>query len=208
MFTGIVEEMGAIREAGREHLVIGARKVLEGTKIGDSIAVNGVCLTVTALTTDSFTIGVMPETLRRTDLGKLRPGDQVNLERALGAGAPMGGHFVQGHVDAAGTIVSITPEGNARIVRIAAPPEVLHYVVPKGFIAIDGVSLTVVDWEPGSFTVSLIPHTQENITLPRKKQGDTVNLEADIISKYVERFISARRESITEGFLAEHGFTH
>jgi len=206
MFTGIVEEMGTLRVAYADRLVIGARKVLEGTKIGDSIAVNGVCLTVTAMTQDSFTIEVMPETLRRTDLGQLRPGDRVNLERALGAGAPMGGHFVQGHVDGTGRVVSITPEGNALVVRIAAPPEVMRYVVPKGFIAMDGVSLTVIDWEPGSFTVSLVPHTQANITLIHKRTGETVNLETDIIGKYVERFILARQGSITEGFLAEHGF--
>ncbi len=206
MFTGIVEEMGTVRAAYTDRLVIGARKVLEGTRIGDSIATNGVCLTVIAMSQDSFTIEVMPETLRRTDLGQLRSGDRVNLERALGAGAPMGGHFVQGHVDGTGKIVSVTPEGNALVVRIAAPPEVMRYIVPKGFIAMDGVSLTVVDWEPGSFTVSLVPHTQANITLIHKKTGETVNLETDIIGKYVERFIIARQGSISEGFLAEHGF--
>lgn len=198
--------MGTVRAAYADRLVIGARKVLEGTRIGDSIATNGVCLTVIAMSQDSFTIEVMPETLRRTDLGQLRSGDRVNLERALGAGAPMGGHFVQGHVDGTGKIVSVTPEGNALVVRIAAPPEVMRYIVPKGFIAMDGVSLTVVDWEPGSFTVSLVPHTQANITLIHKKTGETVNLETDIIGKYVERFIIARQGSISEGFLAEHGF--
>ncbi|HLB11755.1 MAG TPA: riboflavin synthase [Dehalococcoidia bacterium] len=206
MFTGIIEEIGKIRAAHRDRLVIGACRALEGTKIGDSISVNGVCLTVTDLSSDSFTIGVMPETLRRSNLGELRPGDEVNLERALGAGAPMGGHFVQGHVDGTGMIVAMTPEENAILVRISAPPEVTHYVVAKGFIAVDGVSLTVVDWEPGSFTVSLVPHTQANITLTRKRRGDTVNLEVDIIGKYVERFITARRGPITEAFLAEHGF--
>ncbi|MDO8688514.1 MAG: riboflavin synthase [Dehalococcoidia bacterium] len=206
MFTGIVEEIGTVRAARPASLVIGACKALVGTKIGDSIAVNGVCLTVTAISQDSFEAEVMPETLRRTNLGQLRAGDKLNLERALGAGAPMGGHFVQGHVDGGGKVVSVTPEGNALIVRISALPEVTHYIVPKGFIAVDGVSLTVVDWEPGSFTVSLVPHTQANITLIRKKPGDAVNLEVDIIGKYVERFITARQGSISEGFLAEHGF--
>lgn len=206
MFTGIIEETGKVRSASHDRLVVGARRVLEGVKIGDSIAVNGVCLTVTAFSPESFTIGVMPETLRRTNLGELSPGDEVNLERALGAGAPMGGHFVQGHVDGTGRIVSVTREENAQIVRTSASPEVMRYIVPKGFIAIDGVSLTVVDWEPASFTVSLVPHTQANITLAGKKRGDTVNLEVDIIGKYVERFISARQGTITEAFLAEHGF--
>jgi len=206
MFTGIIEELGKIRSASRDRLVIGAKRTLQGVKMGDSIAVNGVCLTVTAFTADSFTTGVMPETLRRSNLGGLRSGDVVNLERALGAGSPMGGHFVQGHIDGTGKVVSVATEENALIVRISAPPEVTRYIVPKGFIAVDGVSLTVVDWEPESFRVSLVPHTQANITLTRKRPGDTVNLEVDIIGKYVERFVSARQGPITEAFLAEHGF--
>lgn len=206
MFTGIVEEKGTIRAAYPDRLVVSARLVLEGTKIGYSIAVNGVCLTVISISQDSFTVEVMPETLRLTNLGQLRAGDSANLERALGAGAPMGGHFVQGHVDGTGKFMSVRPEGNALIVRISAPPGLANYIVPKGFIAVDGVSLTVVDWEPGSFTVSLVPHTQANITLIHKKPGEAVNLEVDIIGKYVERFIMARQGSITEGFLAEHGF--
>lgn len=206
MFTGIIEEIGTVRAAGRDRLLIGARRALEGVRIGDSIAVNGVCLTATAISRDAFTVEVVPETLRRSNLGELRAGDEVNLERALGAGAPMGGHFVQGHVDGTGRIVSISPEENALMVRISAAPEVMRYIVPQGFVAVDGVSLTVVDWEPGSFTISLVPHTQANITLARKRSGSTVNLEVDIIGKYVERFLAARQGPITEAFLADHGF--
>lgn len=207
MFTGLVEEIGKVRTAHHDRLAIGARRTIDGVKLGDSLAVNGVCLTVTAFSADSFTAEVMPETLRRSNLGQLRPGDEVNLERSLGAGAPMGGHFVQGHVDGTGQVVSMTREENAQIARISAPPEVLRYIVPQGFVAVDGVSLTVVDWEPGAFTVSLVPHTQVNITLTHKKRGDTVNLEVDIIGKYVERFLSTRQgSSITEAFLAEQGF--
>jgi riboflavin synthase len=207
MFTGIVEEVGVIKAARRGELVIRAHQALEGVRVGDSIAVNGVCLTVTALGPDSFTAGVMPETLRRSNLAELRVGEEVNLERALSAGSPMGGHFVQGHVDGTGKVLSRSREEDAIVVRISAPPDLMHYIVPKGFVAVDGASLTVVDWQPDSFTVSLVPHTQAHITLARRPLGSTVNIEVDIIGKYVERFISARQPRISMEFLAEHGFT-
>ncbi|MBI2848514.1 MAG: riboflavin synthase [Chloroflexi bacterium] len=206
MFTGIIEEIGTVQAVRKDVLVFGARKVLEGTRIGDSIAVNGVCLTVTFMDGESFTVGVMPETLRRSNLGQLKVSDAVNLERALGAGERMGGHFVQGHVEGVGHVLSVVPEENALVVRISAPPELMRYIVPKGFVAVDGVSLTVVECDERSFTVSLVPYTQENIALPQKGVGMVVNLETDIIAKYVERFLATRQPKLTMEFLAEHGF--
>lgn len=206
MFTGIVEEVGTVKTAATKSLTVLASTVLEEVKLGDSIAVNGVCLTVTTFDGSSFTVGLMPETLRRSNLGTLKSGDKVNLERALAVGSRLGGHFVQGHVDGMGRLESIRPEGDALIMRFSAPPDIMRYVVPKGFIAIDGTSLTVVDCEENSFTVSLVGFTQENIILPTKKPGYLVNLEVDILGKYVEKFVSRPSSRITEGFLAEHGF--
>lgn len=209
MFTGIVEEVGrvrALRSGAEPSLTIEATTVLEGTRLGDSIAVNGACLTVTDLGVRTFTVGLMPETLRRTNLGGLRPGDGVNLERALTLAGRLGGHFVQGHVDATGRLVAVHREGQALIMRFSAPPEVMRYIVPKGFVAVDGVSLTVVETERETFTVSLVSFTQRNVTLSGQRPGYVVNLEADILGKYVERF--ARREpgGLTAEFLAAHGF--
>ena len=206
MFTGIVEEVGKIKSTGQGKLVISAQLVLEGTNLGDSISVNGTCLTVVEMGNDTFTIEVMPETLRRTSLGDLRTGDEVNLERALAVGGRMGGHFVQGHVDGTGQIQSLTPEGDAIIMKVTAPAEIMHYAVEKGFIAVEGVSLTIVDCDAKSFSVSLVSFTRENTILGSKGPGDKVNLEVDIIAKYVERFTGSSKGELTSEFLAEHGF--
>ncbi|MBI3970128.1 MAG: riboflavin synthase [Chloroflexi bacterium] len=195
MFTGIVEEIGTVRllqaAAGVTRLQIGARRALEGTAIGDSVAVNGVCLTVVAHDAETFAVEATPETLRRSNLSALAVGDGVHLERALAAGGRIGGHFVQGHVDATGTLAALRPEGDSAIATFTAPPEIMRYVVPKGSIAVDGVSLTVVDVERDRFTVALIPHTQDATLLCRRPIGAPVNLEADILAKYVERATSA-----------------
>jgi riboflavin synthase len=193
MFTGIVEEVGGMEslseDAGGWSLTVRARTVLEGAGLGHSLAINGVCLTVTALTVDWFTVGLSPETLRRTNLGDLRPGDGVNLERPLAANGQIGGHFVQGHVDGTGEVRAFRPEGDSLWVTVGAAPELLRYIVPKGYIAVDGVSLTVVDVFPDAFTFMLVAYTQRHITLPRKPTDSRVNLEVDIVGKYVEKFI-------------------
>jgi len=205
MFTGIIEEVGKVRAARPDKLTIAAQKVLEDTRPGDSMAVNGVCLTVTALSPDSFAVEVMPETLRRTNLGALRSGDGVNLERPLAVGGRFGGHFVQGHVDGVGRVRSVMLQGEALLLKFEALPEIMRYVVEKGFIAVDGVSLTVVKCNSTSFGVSLVRYTLENTTLGVRRPGDTVNLEVDIIAKYVER-LREGDTGITKEFLAEHGF--
>lgn len=205
MFTGIVEEIGTVRATRPGKLEIAALKVLEDTRPGDSIAVNGVCLTVTALPSDSFSVEVMPETMRRTNLVALRPGDRVNLERPLAVGGRFGGHFVQGHIDGVGRVLSVTPQGEALLLKFEALPEIMKYVVEKGFIAVDGASLTVVQCNSTSFGVALVRYTLENTTLGMRKAGDTVNLEVDIIGKYVER-LRGGGTGITKEFLAEHGF--
>ena len=189
MFTGIVEEAGVVKEAERGRLVIGCKKALRGTHLGDSIAINGVDLTVAHMDEDSFTSNVMPETYRRSNLGQLKPGDLVNLERALTLSDRLGGHVVRGVVEATGTLVSITPEEDAVIARYAAPPEIMRYVIVKGPIAIDGVSLTVIDRDESSFAVSLVVYTQDVTNLTRKQPGDTVNLESDIIARYVDQLL-------------------
>ena len=194
MFTGIVEEVGKVVEAKPGRLRIGAKTILKGTRLGDSIAVNGACLTVAALTPDSFSVDVVPETLRRTNLGELQRGGNVNLERSLQYGGRIGGHLVQGHVDATGRIVSITPDGDAVLVRFKTAFSLMRYVVEKGFVAVDGVSLTVVGCGKDWFTVTLIPVTRTATVLGAKKAGDRVNLEADQIAKYVERLMQGRRQ--------------
>lgn len=205
MFTGIVEEVGNVKAVGSGQLTVSASAVLEATRLGDSMAVNGACLTVSAMNSGSFSVDVMPETLKRTNLGQLRPGSNVNLERALMVGARVGGHLVQGHVDATGRVVSLVPEGGAVIAKLAAPPEVLRYVVEKGFIAADGVSLTVVGYDQSSFSVSLVGYTLNNTVLGSRKVGDQVNLEVDIIAKYVEK-LREGRGGVTLDFLSDHGF--
>ena len=216
MFTGIIEETGTVRHVALRgnsgSIQIGAGLVLAGTKPGDSIAVNGVCLTVTTMDTKSFTADVMAETLRRSNLGQLKAGDLVNLERAMPADGRFGGHIVSGHIDGTGTIASLEQEGNATWVYIHTSPAVLALIVEKGSIAIDGISLTVAKVESEDFAVSIIPHTSSHTTLLKKKAGDVVNLENDIVGKYVQRLLGQsqpaqpHRSRITEEFLRENGF--
>lgn len=215
MFTGIVEELGTIRAVRRGAasavLSIGAAEVLSDLKIGDSVAVNGVCLTVTSLDDGGFTADVMHETLGRSSLGALAPGGRVNLERAMPANGRFGGHIVSGHIDGTGKIASVRPDDNALWYTIYAAPELLRYIVEKGSITIDGISLTVAAVDETSFSVSLIPHTAAVTTLGKKRAGDTVNLETDIIGKYVEKLLRPAPEPERQGgisweFLAENGF--
>jgi riboflavin synthase len=193
VFTGIVEEVGTVRsldiESPQDGLTIRARRVLSDAKLGDSIAVNGTCLTVTRLTDDQFTVGVMPETLRRTNLGRLHAGDVVNLERPLQPESRLGGHFVQGHIDGTGVVAAVTQDGSALAVRVTTSPDILKYVVEKGFIAIDGVSLTVTSVDDSGFGIGLISYTQENIADGLKIVGQEVNLEVDVLAKYVEKLV-------------------
>lgn len=205
MFTGIIEEIGIIKLVRSKQITITASEVIEGTRLGDSVAVNGVCLTVSTIDTRSFSVNVMPETLRRTSLGLMRPGARVNLERAIMMGGRLGGHLVQGHVDACGKVVSLIPEAEAVIARYSAPSEVMRYVVKKGFIAVDGASVTVVDCDDTTFSISLVTYTLEHTILGNKRRGDVVNLEVDIIAKYVEK-IRENHNSITYNSLAEQGF--
>jgi riboflavin synthase len=207
MFTGIIQEVGKITQALPDKLTIAAKKVVQGVELGESIAVNGVCLTVTAFTSDSFTITVMPETLRRSNLGILRPGSRVNLETAMSLGGKMGGHLVQGHTDGTGKVVSVQPESGAVLIEIAAPSEIMQYIVEKGFIAIDGVSLTVSSRDSGSFRVSIVEYTYNHTIIADWRAGTVVNLEIDIIAKYVEQFMKGRPSNITAEFLQEHGFS-
>lgn len=214
MFTGIIEELGTVLELKRgsnsSQISIQADRVLEDVKLGDSIAINGVCLTVTGFDRHRFSADMMAETLARTNLGDLSSGHKVNLERASRLGDRMGGHLVQGHVDGIGRLAEEQVVDIARVLRIQAPSEVLKYTVAKGSIAIDGISLTVVAVFPDSFTVSIIPHTAAMTTLGFKKPGATVNLEADIIGRYVERLLKWKQNEngspLSAGFLAEHGF--
>ncbi len=214
MFTGLIEEIGSVRHvvSGAEwgSIAIGCRNVLSGTKIGDSIAVNGVCLTVTDLKKDGFTADVMAETLHRSSLGTLRQGDPVNLERAMPADGRFGGHIVAGHIDGPGVLSRKERTGNAGLMEISAAPAILYEIVEKGSIAIDGVSLTVVSVSENGFTVSIIPHTGAQTILLEKNTGSTVNLETDVIAKYVRRFTSPapeeKKTTLTLDFLRENGF--
>lgn len=193
MFTGIIEEIATVQSldfvGSHYRLTVAASTVLENLRLGDSIATNGVCLTVARFDAAGFAADVMPETLRRTNLGSLRKGDKVNLERALAVGDRLGGHIVSGHIDGIGTIVAKHSEGDAVVVGIAAEADILGLIVAKGSIAIDGISLTVVAVEPSHFTVSLVGHTQHHATLASKRVGDRVNLENDILAKYVRKFV-------------------
>ena len=202
MFTGIVEEIGTVqdlRHGDGVTLRVAAQRVLGGVQLGDSIAVDGTCLTVTDFGADWFEVGLSPETLRRTSLGDLVVGSGANLERALAAGQRMGGHYVQGHVDGTGQILERVPDGNSLRVSFSVPPQLERYVVEKGFIAIDGVSLTVTEVGSGRFGVVLVEYTQSAVTLPRKAIGARVNLEVDVLAKYVERLLEARFGTGTPG---------
>ena len=190
MFTGIIEETGTVLDRQESALTIGADIVMPGMKLGDSMAVNGACLTVVAFEDDQFRVDLAPETLRRTALGQLEKGSSVNLERPVAVGGRLGGHIVQGHIDATGRIASIRPEGDCFIFRIRAPKRLMPYIVEKGFIAVDGISLTVVDKRDTAFTLSVIPYTLQNTNLRTKSANDRVNLEVDILAKYVESLLS------------------
>ena len=215
MFTGIIEEMGKVQKislAGNSgQIEVQAHRVLAGTRIGDSIAVNGVCLTVTAIRPDGFTADIMAETYRRSNLGQRKAGDLVNLERAMEAGRRFGGHIMSGHIDGTGVIQSCRREENAVWVTIQTKPEILRLIVEKGSVGIDGISLTVAAVGDTDFQVSVIPHTGEETTLLKKRQGDLVNLENDIVGKYVEKLLrpgksdEAAESGITMDFLREYG---
>ncbi len=206
MFTGIVEEVGRVVSASKGSLTVAADNVLEGIQNGASIAVNGACLTVTGFDTKSFSVDVMPETLEKTNLGFLKAGDGVNLERPLPLGGRLGGHLVQGHVDDTGRVVSVSRDGEAMLMRFEVPSQLRHYIVEKGFIAVDGVSLTIVSRDTISFQVSVVEYTHQHTTLGSRQVGDPVNLEVDVIAKYVEQLGQAQRQGITIDFLQEHGF--
>lgn len=214
MFTGIIEEKGILRQVRKgkvsASLRIEASRVITDMKVGDSINTNGVCLTVTSFDRHGFEVDVMAETLRRTNLGELVPGSEVNLERALRISGRLGGHMVNGHIDGTGRITAMTVEDNATWVTISASVEITRYIVPKGSVALDGISLTVVDVGRDTFRVSIIPHTGEETILVRKKTGDTVNIECDIMAKYIEKFLDGKERDKTGkidiDFLNKHGF--
>ncbi|AMX83023.1 riboflavin synthase subunit alpha [Geobacillus subterraneus] len=213
MFTGIIEEIGAIEQMRQTGdaivMTIGARRVLEDVQLGDSIAVNGVCLTVTSFTDRQFTVDVMPETVKATALCTLKPGAKVNLERAMAAGGRFGGHFVTGHVDGVGRIVRQWPKANAVYYEIEVPPSLRSYMIEKGSVAVDGTSLTIFGLSERTFTISLIPHTREATILGEKRPGDLVNIECDMIGKYVAAFLAAKEtppSGLTIGFLEQHGY--
>jgi riboflavin synthase len=211
MFTGIVEEMGEVRGIARKRelleLSIEAQKVREDLKKGDSVALNGVCLTVINLERDTFRVEVVSETLRRTTLEELKVGNKVNLERALRANGRLGGHIVNGHIDGVGMIRSEKQKGEERIMEIVPPQEVLKYIVPQGSVAVEGVSLTVGEQKNDSFTIFLIPYTLKNSNLGFKRVGDRLNLEVDILGKYIERLLKSERpKGITKETLKEYEY--
>lgn len=212
MFTGIIEEIGKIQTvrkgAASSSISVQAKKVLQDVHIGDSIAVNGVCLTVTAFSQGVFTADVMHETFNRSSLGSLQTGSPVNLERAMPSNGRFGGHIVSGHIDGIGTVSAIQKDDNAVWYTIKTAPGILRYIVEKGSVAIDGISLTVATVERDCFSVSIIPHTASITTLSNRRVGDTVNLENDCIGKYVERLmgIQQSKHNITADFLTKYGF--
>lgn len=215
MFTGIIEEIGVLQNMKRGtneyQLTLSAKKVLQDVKLGDSIAVNGVCLTVTSFTSEQFTVDVMPETVKATSLQSLARGSSVNLERAMAANGRFGGHFVQGHVDGVGTIKSKNQVSNAVYFWIETSAEMMRYIVPKGSVAIDGISLTVVEVKDNQFSISIIPHTITETILQFKQHGDGVNIECDMLAKYMERLLEKRVEhtsnnGVTLEKLAENGY--
>jgi riboflavin synthase len=215
MFTGLIEEIGEIKslEKGAKSatITIKAEKILEGTKLGDSVSTNGVCLTVTEFNKSSFSVDVMAETIRSSNLGELKPGSKVNLERALRLGDRLGGHMVSGHIDGIGTIVDFYNEENATWVSIGTTRDILKYIVHKGSITIDGISLTVAYVDENIFKVSIIPHTKGETTLVIKRIGDEVNIESDMMAKYVEKLLKygetpKEKKSISMDFLERNGF--
>lgn len=211
MFTGIVEEIGTIRKIYKEgkslKLTIETKKILKDTKIGDSISTNGVCLTVTNISDNAFTVDIMPESTRRSNLGNFKKGDLVNLERALKANGRFDGHIVSGHIDGTGKIVTIKKDENAIWIEILVNDNILKYIVEKGSISLDGVSLTVAYINNNGFAVSIIPHTGKVTTLLKKKIGDEINIECDILAKYIEKIIGLNNKNKLDiNFLKENGF--
>jgi riboflavin synthase len=215
VFTGLIEEIGILEEANKgaksAQLTISANKVLQDIKLGDSVSTNGVCLTVVRFSNNSFTVDVMPETMRRSNLKNLKHGNKINLERALKLGDRLGGHIVSGHIDGVGLVRAIEEEDNATWVTIEAESEIMRYIIEKGSIAIDGTSLTVAYVDNKAFKVSIIPLTRDETTLLSKKVGDEVNLECDMVGKYIERFTmfnkdNDNRREINMDFLKENGF--
>ncbi|MGM0689447.1 MAG: riboflavin synthase [Bacillota bacterium] len=217
MFTGIIEEIGVLRRisssGGGTSLVIKAKEVLTDLKIGDSVAISGPCLTVTSLDRDSFTVWVMPETLEKTNLQNLSIGEHVNLERAMSLGGRLGGHLVSGHIDAVIALNGRRLQGDAIILSFEAPGHLLRYIVPKGSVALDGVSLTVIDVDESGFSVGLIPHTASWTTLGQKESGSMINLEVDMIGKYIEKMLIPRldggkdqKQTITMDLLQKKGY--
>jgi len=217
MFTGIVEEIGKIKAINGSQdsveMVIKARKILDDVNLGDSISVNGVCLTVTEFTSDGFTVDVMPETVKSTSLRELQRNDDVNLERAMSANGRFGGHIVSGHVDGIGKIVRKEPKGNAVYYEIEIPEELIEFMIYKGSVTVDGTSLTIFGLTKNTFTLSLIPHTLTETILRKKGVGDIVNIECDMLGKYVSQFMqrtfakgNSTETKITASFLEEHGF--
>ncbi len=215
MFTGLVEEVGTVESVKKgpksATITVKAKKILEDIKLGDSVATNGVCLTVTSFTSNNLEVDVMAETMRRSNLDSLSSGSKVNLERALKLGDRLGGHIVSGHIDGTGTIKDFQQEDNAVWVSITAPPDILKYIINKGSVAVDGISLTVAYVDNECFKVSIIPFTGDETTLLEKNMGDKVNLEVDMIGKYVEKLLSFKengpsKSNIDINFLSEHGF--
>jgi len=217
MFTGIVEETGTVRycnpKDGGFELSISCHKVVEDATLGDSISVNGVCLTITSFDSTGFTAGLAPETLKRTNLEELQVGSRTNLERSVLPSTRMGGHYVQGHIDTTGTITEFRPDADALWVTIQAPDSIMKHIVTKGYVTLDGTSLTVVDVGPDWFNVTLVAYTQQHIIMPTKSVGDKVNIEVDVLGKYVERLLSWRESAsvgketrITSEFLKENGY--
>ncbi len=210
MFTGIIETIGTIRSIRRGArsitLHIAAPGILEGTAVGDSIATNGVCLTVTSIERDAFTADAMPETMQHTALGSLQAGSRVNLERALRLDSRLGGHMVSGHIDGTGTLAALKRDDNAIRLTVTASPDITRYIIPKGSVALDGVSLTVTGVTSGSFEVSIIPHTQHATTLTSLMPGTPVNIENDLIAKYIEKLLPSAPQGLTLEKLIENGF--
>ena len=208
MFTGIIEEIGAVSARSGAKVTILAQTVLAGVQHGDSIAVDGACLTVTSFDAESFSVQISPETFAKTTLGRLKPGEAVNLERAMRLGGRLGGHFVLGHVDGVGKVEKVRDQGEFQLWTFRAPEEVAKYLVPKGSVTIDGVSLTVVEPSGDAFSVAVIPATLSKTTLSRKRAGDAVNMEADMIGKHIFHYLKrgGGKGGITADLLAQHGF--
>ena len=208
MFTGIIEELGRLKNLSEGRIEISCTKILEDMKIGDSISTNGICLTVTDFAENFFVADVMPETLRRTSLAELNSGGVVNLERAMKFTDRFGGHIVSGHIDGTGKILNFRAEGNAIVINISAEKNLLRQIAEKGSVALDGISLTVVDSDSENFSVSMIPHTREVTNFKFKRVGSLVNIETDILAKYIDRLINFKTspQTLTKEFLFENGF--